>query len=154
MNKLEDLVMSVVKNFVDNGEPFTALDVSTEVKMSMPFARHKEIRDIVRDAFVTTLTPLGYSRTPITVTLADGTDVEALLYHSLSDTWDLDNKYDASKRNKTLNQSKPVSVTASASGSVTVMPTVNPLPSVQPPTNARVLWQQMFNSQPSLFPRK
>lgn len=37
--------------------------------------------------------PRGYGRSPITVNLSDGSTADALLYHPLADSLDLDNKY-------------------------------------------------------------
>lgn len=156
MSNLNDLVSSVVNEFMKNGELFTALDVSNKVKETMPFARHREVRDVVRDLFSTDMVGAGYTRSPIQVTLNDGSKVDALLYHSFSDSWDLDAKYDLQKRQQSSSVVKattvPVPATVSANGTVSVNPVVTPLPPVT--TDARTLWQQLFDSQPSLFPRK
>lgn len=97
MSTLENTVCQVVTDFITNENLFTALDVSNAVKASEPLARHREIRDLVRNLF-TTMQSSGYAKTPIKVQLADGSQVDALLYHPVSDTWDLDVKYDAQKR--------------------------------------------------------
>lgn len=99
MSNLEAEVRTVVDSFIMSGILFTALDVSVEVKKTNPFARHSEVRDIVRGNFAE-MQKLGYGRTPIQVTLADGSQVDALLYHSLADSWDLDSKYDQFKRSQ------------------------------------------------------
>jgi len=98
MANLNDVVESVVASFVSTGELFTALDVSNKVKESLPFARHREVRGLVRTMFAQSIEPSGYAKTPITVRLTDGTTAEAILYHPLADSWDLDVKYNTQKR--------------------------------------------------------
>lgn len=95
---LEDQVKEVVSNFVKTDTLFTALDVSNEVKKVLPFARHKEVRDIVRGLFASDIQPSSYGRTSIEVIISDGSKQDALLYHPLSDSWDLDVKYDLKRR--------------------------------------------------------
>lgn len=165
MKTLENLVGEIVGDFVKNGVLFTALDVSNKVKETMPFARHREVRDVVRDMFTTEIEPSGYARTPITVTLGNGSTAEALLYHSLVDSWDLDSKYDAQQRAQGTTKpapvvSLPVTVTPSAPATTGVMSaTISIKPKSAAPVApavpaARVLWDQLFGSVPSLFPRK
>lgn len=176
-NTLEDLVRSVLQSFIKDEVLFTALDVSNKVKETMPLARHREVRDIVRSCWSSEIDPAGYGRSPITVTLSDGTTAEALLYHSLADSWDLDAKYDAQKRAqvavKPQQTSAPVAVTignqtasVSADGTLVITPVKLPPSAVTAPvatptqtvpvvtTNVRDLWDQMFKTQPSLFPRQ
>lgn len=98
MANLNDVVDSVVASFVSSGELFTALDVSNKVKEALPFARHREVRDLVRSMFSQLIEPAGYAKTPINVQLTNGTTTEAILYHPLADSWDLDVKYDTQKR--------------------------------------------------------
>lgn len=167
MASLEDTVRSVVQDFISREILFTALDVSNSVKQSVPAARHREIRDVVRAMFSTDIETQGWARTPITVTLGDGTTAEALLYHPLTDSWDLDNKYTTQQRQAT--SSRPVSVaqqatavpvTVSLPASLPVPVTAHPMPKIIPPTpaapmpTARTLWDQLFQTQPSLFPKK
>jgi hypothetical protein len=165
MSTLEDTVRSVVQDFMKAGVLFTALDVSNTVKQVMPNARHREVRDVVRGLFTTEIETQSWARTPIQVALEDGTTTEALLYHPLSDSWDLDNKYDAQRRALTsyrpvaaaqatlaqaqaqAQQTVPVSVPAAVTAPV-------PAPTPAPMPTARNLWDQMFQTQPSLFPRK
>jgi hypothetical protein len=147
------IISQIVTDFCLNGKLFTALDVSNEVKKQLPYARHKEVRDEVRALFKTDMP--GYDRTPITVTLSDGSTTEALLYHPLScPSNDLETQYYNQKaaNNTAVNNvsnsnvqvpNNSISVTAS-SQQVTV--TAAP--------NAKELWAQLFNSQPSLFPRR
>lgn len=163
MSNLEDTVRSVVQDFISRDVLFTALDVSNSVKQSLPHARHREVRDVVRSMFSTDIESQGWARTPITVTLGDGTTAEALLYHPLTDSWDLDNKYSAQQRTATSThvsvpqQAAGVTLPASLPVPVTPapMPTVAPAPAPTAPLpTARSLWDQMFQVQPSLFPRK
>lgn len=171
MSNLEDTVRLVVQDFISREVLFTALDVSNSVKQAAPHARHREVRDVVRSIFTTDIETQGWARTPISVSLDDGSPAEALLYHPLTDSWDLDNKYSAQQRAAT--SARPVSVQQSAAGvpstvtlpaSLPVPVTPHPVPTIVPapapvtatvpvPT-ARTLWDQMFQSQPSLFPRK
>lgn len=97
MYSLEDLVKQIIQEFMKTNQLFTALDVSNKAKITMPWARHKEVRDLVRDEFIN-MQSSGYDRTPIDVTIADGSTVTAMLYHHVSDSWDLDAMYDNQKR--------------------------------------------------------
>jgi hypothetical protein len=157
MNKgsLDALVSEVILEFIKGDALFTALDVSNKVKETSPFVRHREVRELVRAAFAAEIEPSGYARTPIAVTLSDGSTTEALLYHPLADSWDLDSKYDAQKRGQAA--STPIAAPPAVANpvvNVTVPATVTPAPSTPVPPPARVLWAQLFNSHPSLFPRK
>jgi uncharacterized membrane protein len=160
MSNLEDTVRSVVQDFISRDVLFTALDVSNSVKQSLPNARHREVRDVVRSIFTSDIESQGWARTPITVTLGDGTTADALLYHALTDSWDLDNKYSAQQRTATAY--RPVAqaqatVAQAQSQAVTIpaaAPVVAPAPAPVPVPPARSLWDQMFQTQPSLFPRK
>jgi hypothetical protein len=174
MSSLQDTVRLVVLSFVGYDALFTALDVSNKVKATNPNARHREVRDAVRDLFASEIEPCGYARTPITVSLDDGTTATALLYHPLSDSWDLDNKYSQQQRSQV--SSRPVAVAQAAVQAAQNMPptrsygafaptatasTATPLPNVAtitvsapvPLPTARHLWDQMFQTQPSLFPK-
>jgi hypothetical protein len=158
--QLSDLVFDTVMLFMGNGTLFTALDISNKVKETMPQARHKEVRDEVRALFTNVIEPAGWARSNIPVTLEDGTPQTAILYYPLSASWDLDNLYDAQKRAQTLAkvpQQNPLAVAPVSSSAVATSP-ANPLPvtitSATAQAATRDLWKQMFNSQPSLFPRK
>lgn len=169
MATLEDTVRTVVQDFITNGVLFTALDVSNAVKTALPNTRHREVRDTVRGMFSTDIESQSWARTPIQVTLDDGTTAEALLYHPLSDSWDLDSKYDsqkrASKAYRPVAAAKATLAQAQAQAQVSIpsaipvqasVPVAAPVPapaSIPLPT-ARTLWDQMFQTQPSLFPRK
>lgn len=161
MTTMEDTVRSVVTDFMSRGVLFTALDVSNAVKQTHTQARHRDVRDVVRGMFSTDIETQGWARTPITVNLADGTTAEALLYHPLTDSWDLDNKYNTQQRAATsFRPVAPVTVaqTAAALG-LPVPTTAHPMPQVVPAAPAapapaaRTLWDQMFQSTPSLFPK-
>ena len=164
----QSLVDAVVTDFIGAGESFTALDVSNKVKEQMPFARHREVRDAVRTAWTNYIEPQGYGRSPITVNLTDGSTAQALLYHPLADSWDLDTKYDAQQRAKTSTRPQtaaPVAVTVgdssvsvSDSGSivsqpVTVTAAATPVAVTAPASiTAHDAWKNLFNTQPSLLP--
>lgn len=157
MAELENEVRSVVQGFLQSGELFTALDVSNKVKMVYPLARHRDVRDIVRGLFATDIEPASWTRTPIQVTLPDGSSAEALLYHPLTDSWDLDSKYDDQKRAQAAiranHTSVPVVSVAAPVASLTtpVVVAATPAPITM---STRDRWSQLFNNQPSLFPRK
>lgn len=161
MATLEDTVRSVVQNFINNATLFTALDVSNAVKQALPNARHREVRDVVRNMFCSDIESQGWARKAISVNLEDGTTAEALLYHPASDAWDLDTKYDDQKRAQT--SFRPVAaaqatlaqavasapaVSVSAAATTATATTATPMP------NARTMWDDMFKTQPSLFPVK
>lgn len=162
VTNLEATVRSVVESLVKMDALFTALDVSNAVKQQLPLTKHREVREIVRTMFATDIEPQGWARTPIVVNLDDGSTAEALLYHPLADSWDLDNRYDTQKR--TATSYRPVAlaqVTAGPAPQVFVVtaPVAAPAPVTTPAAQTstlptRALWDQMFQSQPSLFPRK
>lgn len=155
MKTLQEFVEETVKDFVSSQTLFTALDVSNKVKETMPFSRHREIRDCVRELFNSEIEPKGYAKATIEVTLLDGTKASALLYHPLVDSWDLDNKYSLQKR------------TASASASASAVPVPVPTPCAvkqatsvqavyqvsQTDNSAKSLWENLFKSSHSLFPK-
>lgn len=160
MKTLDEVVRETVEDFVQNSMLFTALDVSNKVKSVLPLARHREVRDLVRSVFSTHIEPAGWAHTPIQVTLADGSIAEAMLYHPLSASWDLDAEYDAQRRNQVSTRPSVASATVSANGTVTVStPTQAPVAVTTPAVTtaqvaARDAWNQMFQNKPSLFPRK
>lgn len=179
MNLVDSAVRSVVQEFVRDGVLFTALDVSNKVKETLPLARHREVRDLVRMLYTSEIETAGYARTPITVTLENGDTAEALLYHSLVDSWDLDAKYDAQKRAQTAKQPvasvqvalntllDPTNLSAPIPNlpalmkphpmpKVVAAPVVTPPVSAPTPANAssRALWNNLFKNQPSLFPTR
>ena len=120
MKNVNDVVDSVVREFLGNNELFTALDVSNKVKEDLPLVRHREVRDLVRSMFSSVIEVESYTKTPITVNLENGATAEAILYHPLVDSWDLDAKYNAQKRAQSSVKAKTVTtktVTA-ADGSV------------------------------------
>lgn len=167
MSTVDSVVRDTILDFLRNAQLFTALDVSNKVKESLPYARHREVRDLVRASFTTDMEPAGYARTPISVNLDDGSSTEALLYHPLTDSWDLDAKYDAQKRAQTSVRPGQQSVAATVVSPPSVPPVVVTVPvaataapvtpavsPAAPVSNAQILWDSMFKSQPSLFPRR
>lgn len=153
MSSLEDTVRLVVQDFVSNEVLFTALDVSNAVKKIVPQARHREVRDVVRSIFPTEIETQGWARTPITVNLDDGSTAEALLYHPLTDSWSLDSKYGAQQRASTAARpAQPTVPVVQAAPVTTTAPQAVAAPVALP--TARTLWDQLFQTQPSLFPRK
>lgn len=164
MANLEDTVRAVVQDFMSREVLFTALDVSNAVKQQFPFARHREVRDVVRGMFATDIETQGWARTPITVNLEDGTTAEALLYHPLTDSWDLDNKYSQQARSATsfrpaATTVAPTAPAASTAGTLpaptstpTPTPVATPAPAPTPP--ARAQWDALFATTPSLFPQR
>lgn len=161
MQSLQDLVLDTVNDFMQNNALFTALDVSNKVKETMPAARHKEVRNVVRSLFVAYIEPNSYSRTPINVDLSDGSTTEALLYHPLSSSYNLDVEYDAQKRAQaSARHQAPTgsSVVVDDNGITLTGPTVTiqnqpPASSTSVKDVARNIWSELFNSRPSLFPR-
>jgi hypothetical protein len=163
MTNLEDTVHSVVQDFIDNGMLFTALDVSNKVKETIPNARHREVRDEVRAMFADSIETQDYCRTPITVNLEDSSTATAMLYHPSDCAWELDDLYDQQQRAQTsFHPVAAAQAAVSALQNTATQATATPMPgsatitvsaSVPMPT-ARTLWEQMFATQPSLFPTK
>jgi len=170
MSILENTVNDIIVSFIGDEILFTALDVSNKVKELFPSVSHRDVRNLVRKAWNDSIEPSGYARTPITVKLFNGSTAQALLYHPLSDSWDLDNKYNDQKRAQVSTKSGsdcvaiPVTVgnsTVSVAGDGSITVTNNTVPAPVAPTVAatvpipmREVWQKMFDNQPSLFPCK
>lgn len=144
MGLLADKVKDVISDWIDNNRLFTALDVSNEVKNELPLVKHSEIREIVRGLFATDMQTRGYGRTPIKVLLEDGSETEALLYHSLADSWDLDAKYDTLRRQQ-------VAVNPIATATTSLAPQPAPVPAVPAPS-PKQLWDNLFTPT-RLFPK-
>lgn len=178
---VDDLVESILRDFAKDSKLFTALDVSNAVKQTVPQVRHKEVRDIVRSMFSTLEREYDYARTPIKVTLEDNSQVDALLYHHIGDSWDLDVKYSDQQRSQrslkgnvassssasinplayvTVNDSGKVTsveiddlgVKVSSSGSINVKAPDQAAVQVSV-TSPKDMWDNLFNSKP-LFPLK
>lgn len=147
MSQLDNLVDSVIADFVSSKTLFTALDVSNKVKETMPFARHREVRDIVRTSFSNCFSMQGYTRSTIGVSLDDGTVVDAILYHHVSDSNDIDSKYGDQNRGLSKNPVVTAPVVAPAVA-------VAPVTSAVKQTDTKTLWMSLFDTQASLFPRK
>jgi len=158
----EDSVRSIVKNFMDSNMLFTALDISNEAKKVFPQMRHRDAREVVRSMFASDMEPNGWARTDIPVTLADGSKQTALLYYPLSASWDLETLYDDQKRTQT--STKTVQAPAAQAAGDAVAQLVNAVASspvtvaqavvTQAANTAHDLWKTMFQTKPSLFPRK
>ena len=159
MCDLEDAVREVIHDFIRRDVLFTALDVSNEVKKSLPLERHRNVRDKVRQLFTSDIESANWARTPISVTLTDGTSADALLYHPLSDSWNLDNKYSAQQRQQTA--ARPTVAQAVATPSVPAPDPVSvpatatvTISAPVPFSAAKAAWDSLFDTKPSLFPTK
>lgn len=150
MATLQDTVRAIVQDFISKEVLFTALDVSNAVKQQMPHTKHREVRDEVRAIFASDIESQGWARTPITVNLEDGSSAEALLYHPLTDSWDLDNKYGNQARSSA--SFRPAAAAAAQAQATAVVST--PALVVQMPPTARDQWASLFSTQPSLFPSR
>lgn len=163
--QLNDVVRAIINDWTQAGKLFTALDVSVEVKKTLPHARHREVREVVRGEYAN-MQNSSYGKTDIDVTLDDGSAAKAILYHPLSDSWDLDAKYGAQQRAQSLKSQAPVAAPVSVTP-VTPAPASTvadlikqklaqnlapaPVPTVNPNKH---LWDALFDTQPSLFPRR
>lgn len=156
---LYDATLHAVRNMVAKNELFTALDVTNKVKETIPMSRHRDIREAVRNLFATEIEPAGYTRTNIPVTLPNGDKTNALLYHPLTDSWDLDAKYGMDRRAAEkvgfVKFGQPTAPVAPVAQTVPVQvtQTVSVTQTVTDVSNTD-MWEQLFKSQPSLFPNK
>jgi len=78
---VENVTRRVMDRFAADGFLFTALDVSNQVKQSLPGVRHREVAPIVRDLFEDGVMGDSYVQTLIDVNLPGGQTTQALLYH-------------------------------------------------------------------------
>lgn len=78
---IENVTRRVMDRFAYEGFLFTALDVSNQVKQSLPGVRHREVAPIVRDLFEDGVMGESYLQTLINVQLPNGQSTEAFLYH-------------------------------------------------------------------------
>jgi hypothetical protein len=78
---VENVTRRVMDRFACEGFLFTALDVSNQVKQSLPGVRHREVAPIVRDLFEDGVLGASYLQTLIDVQLPNGQSTEAFLYH-------------------------------------------------------------------------
>lgn len=100
-NQLEELVEKIViEDLVCSNLPFTALDISLAVKEVMPTARHREVRNEVVKLFPLLQEDYDFGRTPIDVVDENGNKHQAMLYHSLADSWDLEEVYGPEMRDR------------------------------------------------------
>jgi hypothetical protein len=82
---VENVTRRVMDRFGCEGFLFTALDVSNQVKQSLPGVRHREVAPIVRDLFEDGVMGDSYVQTLIDVQLPDGQTTQAFLYHLADD---------------------------------------------------------------------
>jgi len=78
---VENVTRRVMDRFAYEGFLFTALDVSNQVKQSLPGVRHREVAPIVRDLFEDGVMGESFVQTLIDVRLPDGQSTQAFLYH-------------------------------------------------------------------------
>jgi len=87
---LKDKVATIVEDTCDDLGSFTSLDVSNKVKQhGFPSVRHREVAHIVRTLYVDGLMEdYGYERSLINVTLSNGQQTQAYVYHHQSQSPD------------------------------------------------------------------
>jgi hypothetical protein len=78
---IENVTRRVMDRFAAEGFLFTALDVSNQVKQSLPGIRHREVAPIVRDLFDDGIMGQSYVQTLIDVQIPGGQTTQAFLYH-------------------------------------------------------------------------
>lgn len=78
---VENVTRRVMDRFGLEGFLFTALDVSNQVKQSLPGVRHREVAPIVRDLFEDGVMGESYMQTLIDVHIPGGQTTQAFLYH-------------------------------------------------------------------------
>jgi hypothetical protein len=78
---VENVTRRVMDRFSLEGFLFTALDVSNQVKLSLPGVRHREVAPIVRDLFDDGVLGESYMQTLIDVEIPGGQTTQAFLYH-------------------------------------------------------------------------
>lgn len=78
---VENVTRRVMDRFSCEGFLFTALDVSNQVKQSLPGVRHREVAPIVRDLFEDGVLGETYMQTLIDVLIPGGQSTQAFLYH-------------------------------------------------------------------------
>lgn len=147
MNSVKEIVTIVINDFIDQEILFTALDVTNEVKKELPLTSHREVRDLVKEAYPS-MQSFGYGRTTIQVFLRDGSSQDAFLYHSLADSWDLDMKYDTIKRGQI---SLPISSTSVIQAAPGIIPTTITNAAPLTPVNPKQMWDNLSGST-NLFP--
>jgi len=103
---LRAVTQRVIDNFTEMGVLFTALDVSNQVKRTLPSVRHREVSPTVRDLFGQGAFGDEYIQTLIDVQAGHKT-VQAFLYHLDDDDADM---YGDSMRSQ--NATPPVSAAA------------------------------------------
>ncbi len=98
----EDVIRGVTQRVVDlytaSGLFFTALDVSNQVKQTLPDVRHRFVSPIVRDLFDQGSMGSNYTRTTIEVVTQQRKKAEAFLYHLVGG--DIEDGYGEEKRSQ------------------------------------------------------
>src|SRR5882724_6794649 len=74
---VENVTRRVMDRFACEGFLFTALDVSNQVKLSLPGVRHREVAPIVRDLFEDGVMGASYLQTLIDVQLPNAQTTQA-----------------------------------------------------------------------------
>lgn len=154
---VEEEVYAAVVDMMSFNTPFTVLDITNAVKKNLPTARHWQVRDEVKKLFDTDIQPY-WTRSSITVNLEDGSTAQAMLYHPASlQTHELDAAYDSQKRSQVSlkpnvsvldpNDQATVSLTVDTNATSMTGTTTMPTP------DARLVWKQLFDTQPSSFPK-
>jgi hypothetical protein len=74
--------VGIIREFCKDMKAFTSLDVSNKAKAEGLVARHREVAELVREAFADgEMGEYGYDRSLIDVTLRGGGSAQAYLYH-------------------------------------------------------------------------
>jgi hypothetical protein len=111
----QDKIVNVIQELTNNGEMFTAFDVTSILRSRSEKIRHREVREIVSKQFQSMNLPIDYTVSLIDVPAQNG-NVQARLFHPTSS--DI-SAYDP-KRHTTVNTdpfvskpvAKPVPITA------------------------------------------
>jgi hypothetical protein len=154
---LADEVYAAVQNMMGSNTPFTVLDITNVVKENLSTARHWQVRDEVKKLYDTDIQPY-WTRSSITVNLEDGSFTQAMLYHPASlQTHELDAVYDSQKRSQV--SLKPNASVLDPNDQATISLTVDTNTTsisgttTMPTPDARLVWKQLFDTQPSSFPK-
>ncbi|MEM9070688.1 MAG: hypothetical protein AAGE52_19430 [Myxococcota bacterium] len=95
---LRGVTQRVVDLYTSGGFFFTALDVSNQVKQTLPEVRHRHVSPIVRELFDQGGMGASYTRTLIDVTTEGRKKAEAFLYHL--EGGDIETGYGPDKRSQ------------------------------------------------------
>lgn len=152
---LENLVKQVVIDFINSNELFTSLDISNELNKKNVSSRHSQVRELVRDLFDHFMVFEDYARTLINVNLSNGSTVSTWLYHPLNTQSDLDQLYDSSKRNRILDKVNITKLSVTSTDVDVKDVDDNKSSNALNQSSSTIdLWNNLFNNQPSLFPKR